>query len=97
MFGVLVFLTKRVFGFKVKNIDIYIYLSCILDYIHMQYASKCLNIKFLYLDEFLSRPASQNTLERRRDMSRRRIYASQKYPHVYMLSISISKNQSTEA
>jgi len=34
----------------------------------------------------LSRPASQNTLERRRDMSRRRIYA-RKIPHVYALSL----------
>ena len=34
----------------------------------------------------LSRPASQNTLERRRDTSRRRIYAN-KIPHVYALSL----------
>ena len=27
----------------------------------------------------------------------RRIYAGQKYPHIYMLSISTCKNQSTEA
>ena len=34
----------------------------------------------------LSRPASQNTLEQRRDTSRRRIYA-RKIPHVYTLSL----------
>ena len=39
-------------------------------------------------DDFVkvSRPASQNTLERRRDTSRWRIYA-RKIPHVYVLSL----------
>jgi len=36
-------------------------------------------------EDFLSRPASQNTLKRRRDTSRRRIYA-RKIPYVYALS-----------
>ena len=31
------------------------------------------------------------------EMLLRRIYVGQKYPHIYTLSISISKNQSTEA
>jgi len=34
----------------------------------------------------VSRPISQNTLEQRRDESRRRIHA-RKIPHVYMLSL----------
>jgi len=34
----------------------------------------------------LSRPASQNALERRRDESRRRMYA-RKIPHVFALSL----------
>ena len=31
------------------------------------------------------------------EMLLRRIYVGQKYPHIYMLSISTGKNQSTEA
>ena len=51
VFGVLVFLSKHIFRFIVKNIDIYIF-HVFWIYIHMQHASSCLNIMFLYLDEF---------------------------------------------
>ena len=49
-----VFLTKRIFGIKVKNMKIYMFLVY-WTYVHMKHASKCLSIMFLYLDEFLDK------------------------------------------
>jgi len=51
MFYVLVFLTKHIFGIKVKNMHMYMFYVYWI-YIHMHHASKYLNIMFLYLDEF---------------------------------------------
>ena len=50
-FWCFVFLTKHIFRIKVKNYDIYMFLVYWIS-IHMQHASKCLNIMFLYLNEF---------------------------------------------
>ena len=50
-FYVLVFLTKHIFGFKDKNYDIYLFLIY-WTYVHMQHASMCLNIMFLYFNKF---------------------------------------------
>ena len=48
-------------------------------------------VQFLQITQSsLSRPASQNTLKRSRDESRRRIYA-RKIPYVYMLSLKWPK------
>ena len=44
-------LTKHIFGFNIKNMDIYMF-HVYWTYIHIQHASNCLNIMFLYLDEF---------------------------------------------
>ena len=44
-------LTKHIFGIKDKNNDMYMFLVY-WTYVHMQLASKCLNIMFLYLKEF---------------------------------------------
>ena len=51
--------------------------------LHCLYSALCIPCR-----HHLSRPASQNTLEPRRDMSRRRIYA-RKIPHVYALSLKL--------
>ena len=49
-FGVLVFLTKHILVIKDKNNDMYMFHVC-WTYVHMQHASKCLSIMFLYLDK----------------------------------------------
>ena len=50
VFGVLCF-NKTYFQIIVKNIGIYIF-HVYWIYIHVQHTSSCLNIMFLYLDEF---------------------------------------------
>ena len=50
-FGIL---TKHIFGIKVKNNNIYMF-HVYWTYVHMQHASKCLSIMFLYLYKFIEK------------------------------------------
>ena len=54
VFYVLVFLTKHILELKDKNYDMYMFHVYWIS-IHMHHVSKCLNIMFLYLDEFLDK------------------------------------------
>ena len=47
-------LTKLIFGTNDKNYDMYMFHVYWIS-IHMHHVSKCLNIMFLYLDEFLDK------------------------------------------